>query len=60
MTVARFFADAEERLMNADGERRRRLEERLTLARTMMGSLDPLDFLESWLAPDERYRSKYV
>lgn len=43
--------------MSADEERRRRLEERLTLAREMMGSLDPLDFIESWLAPDERYRS---
>ncbi|WP_234836049.1 hypothetical protein [Sinorhizobium meliloti] len=43
MTVERFFADAEERLMNADEERRRGLEERLTLARAMMGSLDPLD-----------------
>ncbi|WP_234705761.1 hypothetical protein [Sinorhizobium meliloti] len=60
ITVERFFADAEERLINADEERRRRLEERLTLARAMMGSLDPLDFIESWLAPDERYRSKYV
>jgi hypothetical protein len=60
MRVERFFADAEERLMSADEERRRRLEERLTLARAMMGSLDPLDFIESWLAPDERYRSKYI
>jgi hypothetical protein len=60
ITVERFFADAEQRLMNADEERRRRLEERLTLARAMMGSLDPLDFIESWLAPDERYRSKYI
>lgn len=60
MTVERFFADAEERLRSADGERRRRLEERLMLARAMMGSLDPLDFIESWLAPEERYRSKYV
>lgn len=60
MTIERFFADAEDRLMNADEERRRRLEERLTLARAMMGSLDPLDFIESWLAPDERYRSKYI
>ncbi|MCZ4088729.1 hypothetical protein [Sinorhizobium psoraleae] len=60
MTVERFFADAEERLMNADEERRQHLEERLRLARAMMGSLDPMDFMESWLAPDERYRSKYV
>ena len=26
----------------------------------MMGSLNPLDFIENWLAPEERYRPKYV
>jgi transcription initiation factor IIE alpha subunit len=57
--VERFFADAEERLTNLDIERRQRLEERLKLARAMMGSIDPLDFIENWQAPDERYRSKY-
>ena len=59
MAVERFFADAEERLINLDNERRQRLEERLKLARAMMGSIDPLDFIENWRAPDERYRSKY-
>jgi hypothetical protein len=44
----------------ADEERRHRLLERLTLARAMMGSLNPLDFIENWLAPEERYRPKYV
>ncbi|TWA26357.1 hypothetical protein FB004_103463 [Sinorhizobium medicae] len=59
MTVERFFADAEGRLRSADEERRQHLTERLMLARAMMGSLDPLDFIEGWLVPDERYRSKY-
>ncbi|MBY3217754.1 hypothetical protein HFO21_25935 [Rhizobium laguerreae] len=59
MAVERFFADAEERLNNLDNERRQRLEERLELARAIMGSIDPLDFIENWQAPDERYRSKY-
>lgn len=59
MTVERFFADAETRLEGADEERRHRLNQRLSLAREMLGSLDPLDFIEAWLAPDERYRSKY-
>ncbi|MGW6780831.1 hypothetical protein ACWF50_22755 [Brucella pseudogrignonensis] len=59
MVVARFFTDAEERLVNLDEERRRQLEQRLNLARAMMGSIDPLDFIENWRAPDERYRSKY-
>lgn len=59
MTVERFFADAEKRLKSTGGERRKRLEERLTLARAMMESVDPLDFIEVWLAPDERHRSKF-
>ena len=28
-------------------------------ARSMMGTLDPLEFLEQWVAPDERYRRQY-
>lgn len=40
--------------------RRQRLEERLALARAMMGSVDPLDFIESWVAPEERYLSKFL
>ncbi|MEE1656734.1 hypothetical protein VB618_11040 [Microvirga sp. CF3062] len=59
MTVERFFTDAEERLKSTNGERRHRLEERLTLARAMMESVDPLDFIEMWVAPDERHRSKF-
>jgi transcription initiation factor IIE alpha subunit len=58
MTVERFFADAEERLKGANEERQQRLQERLTLARAMMESVDPLDFIESWVAPEERHRSK--
>ncbi|MCX5568199.1 hypothetical protein [Kaistia nematophila] len=59
MTVERFFSDATERLKSADDDRRQRLEGRLALARSVMGSVDPLDFIESWLAPEERHRSKF-
>lgn len=59
MTVERFFADATERLKSADDDRRQRLEGRLALARAVMGSVDPLDFIESWVAPEERHRSKF-
>jgi hypothetical protein len=59
MTIERFFADAAERLKNADDDRRQRLEERLALARAIIGSVDPLDFIESWVAPEERHRSKF-
>lgn len=60
MTVERFFADATERLKSADDDRRQPLEGRLALARAVMGSVDPLDFIESWVAPEERHRSKFL
>lgn len=60
MTVERFFTDAEERLKCSNDERRQRLEERLRLAREMMESVDPLDFIEGWVAPEERHRSKFT
>lgn len=59
MAVERFFTDAAERLINLDSGRQQHLKERLRLARDMLGSVDPLDFLENWRAPEERYRSKY-
>ena len=60
MNVERFFQEAEMRIQSLEGERRIQLRERLALARSMLGTLDPLDHLKEWLAPEERYRSKYV
>ncbi len=57
MTIERFFAEAAERLKSADDDRRQHLQERLRLARAMMESVDPLDYIESWVAPEERHRS---
>ncbi|AZO67985.1 hypothetical protein EJ075_25745 [Mesorhizobium sp. M6A.T.Cr.TU.016.01.1.1] len=59
MTVERFFTDAEERLKCMNDERRQRLGERLTLAQAMMGNVDPLDFIEGWIAPGQRHRPKF-
>lgn len=59
MTVERFFADATERLNSVDDDRRQRLEGRLALARSVVGTVDPLEFIESWVAPEERHRSKF-
>lgn len=59
VAIERFFSEAEKRTALLDGERRTRLMERLALAKKMIGTLDPLDFLEEWLAPEERYKSKY-
>jgi hypothetical protein len=60
MAVERFFADAMERLKDTDEERRQRLEERLAQARAMMEAVDPLDFIEKWVAPEERYHSRFL
>ncbi|MGX1259333.1 hypothetical protein [Sinorhizobium fredii] len=58
MVVERFFAEAEERLQTVLGERQEHLKERLALARSLLVTLDPLDFLGEWLSPQERYKSK--
>lgn len=58
-SVERFFIEAEARLQDVEDERRERLEGRLALARSMLGTLDPLEFLEGWIAPEERYTTKY-
>ena len=59
LAVQRFFREAEERAGQVEGERRARIMQRLALAKSMLGPSDPLDYLEEWLAPEERYRSKY-
>ncbi|MQW32008.1 hypothetical protein [Sinorhizobium meliloti] len=57
--VERFFSDVERRMEGVDEALRQHLEGRLKLARQMMGSIDPLDFMANWRAPDDRYRSRY-
>lgn len=57
--VERFFLEAQSRVNEVEGERRAQLAERLALARSMVGAMDPLAFLAEWLAPEERYKSKY-
>lgn len=59
MVVERFFQDVEVRLTNAGDEQRRVLAERVTLARQMMGNIDPLELLQTWRAPEDRYRSRF-
>ncbi|MGC4409955.1 MULTISPECIES: hypothetical protein [Rhizobium] len=59
MGVERFFREAENRLAKVSDDRRPHLETRMALARKMVGDTDPFQFLASWLAPEERYRSPY-
>lgn len=59
VAVQRFFDEAEQRASLVGEDRQARIMQRLALARAMLGPSDPLDFLEEWLAPEERYKSKY-
>lgn len=59
VTVEQFFKDVAQRLDSVDTERRERIGERLTLAKAMLGSTDPLEFIEGWVSPVERYRSRF-
>jgi hypothetical protein len=59
MSVERFFDEAERRIEDLESERRDQLARRLALARATLGTVDPLDYLARWLAPEERYKSKY-
>lgn len=59
MGVEQFFREAENRLAEVADDRRKHLETRLALARKMIGDTDPFQFLASWVAPEERYKSPY-
>lgn len=53
------FSEAENRLAEVADDRLKHLETRLALARKMIGDTDPFQFLASWVAPEERYKSPY-
>lgn len=59
MSHEQFFSEAEARIRQAPPERQGTLSDRLELARSVVGTLDPLDFLEEWVAPEERYKTVY-
>ena len=59
MSVERFFLKVETRVEGLDGERKDKLLERLRLERSMLGTLDPLEYLEGWTAHDEIYKTKF-
>lgn len=60
LSVEMFFVEAEKRMQMVDGERRVHLEARLRLARSMLGDLDPLSFIDQWVSPEERYQRKFM
>jgi len=59
MSTELFFQEAEKRIECLEDGRKNVLQDRLKNARAMLGSLDPLDFLEEWQAPHDLYETKY-
>lgn len=59
LAIERFFREAEERVASAEPERAARLMDRLALAKSMLVSLDPLEYLEEWSSPQECYTSTF-
>jgi hypothetical protein len=55
MSVARFLAGVEQRANDLLEIDKRHVLERLALARSFLGSQNPLDFFRSWKTPEERY-----
>lgn len=60
MSVEQFLAGVEARAAELPEEERGRVGERLSLARELLGSQDPLDFIRDWRTPDELYRPRYA
>jgi len=59
MSIEQFLRGVEDHAANLPGEERQQLIERLTLARSFLGSQNPLDFFLSWKTPGERYQPLY-
>jgi hypothetical protein len=59
MSIERFLAGVEQRTKDLPQTQRLEILERLDLARTFLGSQDPLDFFRSWKTPRERYTPRY-
>jgi hypothetical protein len=58
-SVERFLASVEKRANELAEYERRDVLERLSLARTFLGTQDPLQFLRGWKIPAERYKPLY-
>ena len=57
--IERFLSGVEERADRLGERERAEILERLALARSFLGSQDPLDFFRKWKVPEERYVAKY-
>lgn len=58
--VENFFQGIEHRLEERNPENKAQLQNRVHLARRLMGSIDPLDYFNKWKTPRELIKSKEV
>ena len=59
MRIEQFFAGVEARASSLGQAEQTMVQERLRLARSFLGSQDPLDFFRDWRSPTERYQPRY-
>lgn len=59
MEIERFLAGVESRASELPHDRKQPILKRLELARSFLGTHDPLDFFLSWRTPEERHRPAY-
>ena len=59
MSIERFLVGVEQQANDLPEIDRRHVLERLALARSFLGSQDPLDFFRGWKTPEERYTPRY-
>ncbi|MTD93913.1 hypothetical protein GIW81_06135 [Hyphomicrobium sp. xq] len=59
-SVEQFLLGVEESVAKLSDEEKKAAFERLSLARQLLGSVDPMRFFLNWKTPSERYQSRYV
>lgn len=59
MSIERFLTGVEQQTKDLPEIDRKHVLERLTLARTFLGTPDPLEFFREWKTPEERYAPQY-
>ena len=59
VTVERFLAGVEQTAQQQAADDLEQIQQRLSEARSLLGTTDPLDFFRNWKTPVERYIPKY-
>ncbi|WP_138983917.1 hypothetical protein [Sphingomonas elodea] len=59
MEMEMFFSEAKQQALGLPADAKHIVLERLRLARELIGSQNPLDYLQNWKTPTEIYRPRY-